>query len=111
MTIDPVDLDQHRSMAGRMATEIRRHSVKDLKAYQEARRRDCEELEARFLAEPATTWPAAVAEAEYLIRLYSETTDAKDSHRIKLIEQVLSDLSQMIDREKARDAGTTSGGN
>lgn len=96
---DPVDLDERRSSAGRMATNIRRHSLKDFEADQESLRRRQEELETQLLAEPAETWPEAAAKAQYLLRLYAATNEAQDGRRQKLIERALGDLARLMDRD------------
>ena len=99
MNDDPVDLDIRRSEAGRMATNIRRHALKDFEAAQESLRRQQEELETQLLAEPAETWLEVSAKAQYLIRLYSQTADGQDSRRKMLIARVLADLARLRDRE------------
>lgn len=99
MNDDPVDLDEHRTSAGKIATNIRRHSLHDFEADQEALRRRQEELEAQLLAEPAETWPEAAAKAQYLLRLYASTNEAQDARRQKLIERALGDLARLIERE------------
>lgn len=99
MTDNPIDLDTHRSAAGKMATDIRRHALQDFEADREALRRRQEELETQLLAEPAETWPEAAVKAQYLIRLYASTADAQDARRKKLIERALGDLARLIDRE------------
>lgn len=100
MEDDPVELDGRRSAAGRIATEIRRHSLKDFEADHEALRRRQEELETQLLAEPADNWPDAAAKAQYLIRLYAGTPEAQDPRRKKLIERALADLARLIERSE-----------
>ena len=102
MNDKPVDLDDRRSTSERMATNIRRHSLKEFEADQESLRRRQEELEAQLLAEPAVTWPEAAAKAQYLIRLYSKTPDGQDIRRQKLIERALGDLARLIDDDGER---------
>jgi len=97
---DPVELDEHRSTAGKMAADIRRRSVRDFEADQEALRRRQQELEAQLLAEPAENWLDAAAKAQYLIRLYAGTAEGQDARRRKLIERALGDLARLSDREK-----------
>jgi hypothetical protein len=99
---DPVDLDGRRSTAGRMATNIRRHSLKDFEAAQVSLRRQQEELETQLLAEPAETWQEAAAKAQYLIRLYAQTTEGQDSRRQKLIERALGDLVRLMESDSDR---------
>lgn len=100
MTDDPVELDERRSAAGKIATEIRRHSLQEFEADQEALRLRQAELEAQLLAEPSHTWPEAAAKAQYLIRRYAETAEAQDARRQKLIERALSDLARLVEHEK-----------
>jgi hypothetical protein len=102
MTNDPVDLDRHRGMAAQQATEIRRQSIEEFQADQEALRRRQEELEAFLVAAPAETWQEAAAKAQYLIRLYAATPEAQDERRKELIAHALGDLSRLCDREKDR---------
>ena len=99
MTDDAINLDQHRGAAGRMASEIRRHCLKEFEADQQALRRRQEELEAQLLAEPAETGPGAAAKAQYLIRRYACTSEAQDARRKQLIERALGDLARLIESE------------
>lgn len=99
MNDDPVELDDRRSTAGRMATSVRRHSLKEFEAAQEALRRRQEELEAQLLVEPAETWSEAATKAQYLIRLYAQTTEGQDARRKKLIDRALGDLARLMDRD------------
>ena len=99
MNDDPVDLDDRRSTAGQMATDIRRHSLKDFEAAQVSLRRQQEELETQLLAEPAETWAQAAAKAQYLLRLYAHTSEAQNALRQKLIERALGDLARLMDRD------------
>jgi hypothetical protein len=99
MTDDPIDLDGHRTSAGRIATDIRRHALQEFEADRLALRRRQEELEAQLLADPAETWPEAAAKAQYLIRLYATTADAQDARRKQLIARALADLARLIERD------------
>ena len=104
MTDDPVELDTRRSNEGMMATELRRHSLKDFEADQAALRSRQEDLEAQLVAEPARTWAEAGAKAQYLIRRYAETSEAQDARRQKLIQRALSDLARLIEGEESHEA-------
>lgn len=99
MNDDPVELDARRSTAGRMATNMRRHSLKEFEADQESLRRRQEELETQLLAEPAETWSEAAVKAQYLIRLYAQTAEGQDARRQQLIERALGDLARLMDRD------------
>jgi LPPG:FO 2-phospho-L-lactate transferase len=68
MEDEPVELDRHRSSAGKMASELRRHAIRDSEADQQALRLQHHELEAQLLAETSRTWPEVAAKAQYLIR-------------------------------------------
>ncbi|MFV1465895.1 MULTISPECIES: hypothetical protein [unclassified Phaeobacter] len=59
MTEEPVDLDARRSAEGQIATDIRRHALKDFKADQRKLRLREEELEMKLLAKPASSWHEA----------------------------------------------------
>lgn len=98
MNDEPVELDTRRSAENRMATDIRRHSLKDFEADQEALRRRRDELENQLMAEPADSWEEAAVKAQYLIRRYAETSEAQDARRQKLIARALADLARLMDR-------------
>lgn len=100
MTDEPVNLDGRRSAAGQMAADLRRHSLKDFEAAQDALRRRQEELEAQLMAEPAETWPEAAVKAQYLIRLFARTGEAQDPRRQKLIERALGDIARLLNRDE-----------
>ena len=94
MADDPVDLDEHRGMAARKATEIRRrHS--EVQADQAALRQRQAEFEAFLVAAPATTWAEAAAKARYLIQLFAATQEGQDARHQKLIASVLDDLARL----------------
>lgn len=102
MTDDPIDLDKRRGMAAQKATVDRRQQLADFQSCQEALRRHQEELEGMLLAAPAENWPEAAAKAEYVIRLFAETTDGQDPRRQQLAANVLDDFSRLGDLEKER---------
>ncbi|UWQ56014.1 hypothetical protein [Leisingera caerulea] len=101
MTEEPVDLDARRSAESQIATDIRRHALKDFEADQRKLRLRQEELEVQLLAEPASNWHEAAIKAQYLIRRYSETGDARDARRQRLIERALGDLARLIEEEES----------
>lgn len=98
MTDDLVDLDEHRSMAAKKATDLRRQRLHEFEADQAALRGRQEELEQLLLATPAATWQEAAAKAKYLIQLFAETPEAQDPRRKKLIAHALDDLARLCDR-------------
>ena len=100
MVDDPVDLDEHRSMAAQIATDIRRQRLHESQADLTALRRRQDELEKFILAAPAETWPEAAAKAQYLIQLLAGTPESQDPHRKELVAHVLADLTRLRDRAK-----------
>ncbi len=94
MTDRPVDLDQHRGVAARKETEIRR-LLREVQADQAALQVRQEELESFMVAADAATWPEVGAKARYLIQLYALTPEAQDPRRQKLIAGVLADLARL----------------
>ncbi len=102
MTDDPVDLDKHRGMAAREATEFRRQRLHEFQADQAALRRRQEELEQLLQAAPAETWPEAAAKARYLIKLFASTPEAQDPRCKELITRALDDLARLCDCAKEK---------
>lgn len=96
MTDDPVDLDHHRSSAGKIASEIRRHAIRESEGDQESARLRQEELEAQLAASAARTWPEVAIKFQYLIRLYAETPEAQDARLRKLIDRSLADIARLL---------------
>lgn len=99
MTQEPVDLDEWRSAESQIAIGIRRHALKAFEAAQRKLRLREEALEVQLLAKPATTWHEAAIKAQYLIRRYSETADAQNARRQRLIERTLGDLARLREWE------------
>lgn len=105
MRDDPVDLDEHRSVAAQNATRVRRQHFPAFHADQMAVRHHRQELEKLFLpplvlASPAQTWPEAAAKAQYLIQLFAATPEAQDRRHQWLIANALDDLSRLCDDAK-----------
>ncbi len=94
VTDEPIDLDEHRGMAARRETEIRR-LLHDVQADHAALRLRQEELEAVMVSADAETWPEAGVKARYLIELYAATAEAQDPRRQTLIARVLADLARL----------------
>jgi|GEM_PF-320897 len=95
----PIALDDRRGMAAQKATVIRREQLRQFQADQRALQRRQEELEALLLAAPAETWPAAAAKAIYLIQLYATTPEAGEPRRKRLIDETLTDLQCLSERD------------
>ena len=98
-----IQLDEHRGLSERKATEIRR-LLQSVEADQSALRVRLEELEVQLAAAPASTWPEAADKARYLIGLFAATTAARDPRRKKLIANVLEDMRRLTDAETTQDA-------
>jgi hypothetical protein len=70
MSDEPLDLDKHRGMAARKATDIRRvlakveNNARDLRDRQGV-------LENQLLSVPAASWPEVAATGCYLLKLYA----------------------------------------
>lgn len=96
----PVELDEHRGTAARKETDSRRLRLRRFQADQEALRRQQEELERHLMAAPAETWPEAAAKAEYLIRLFAATPEARDQRRQQLVAHALDDLARLCERDR-----------
>lgn len=99
MIDEPVDLDEHRSSTGMIATNLRRHSLKKFEADQASLRQMQSELEIQLAVEPAETWPDAAKKAQYLIRLFAHTAEGRDARRRKLIDRALADLARLIEEK------------
>ncbi|MEQ9121555.1 MAG: hypothetical protein RIM80_03195 [Alphaproteobacteria bacterium] len=99
----PIALDDRRGMAAQKATVIRREQLQQFQSDQQALQRRQDELEALLLAAPAETWPGAAAKAIYLIQLYAATQDAAEPRRKRLVEQTLSDLQRLSERDDPPD--------
>jgi hypothetical protein len=95
MSETPIDLDKHRGLAAQKATDIRRvvadveASAKLLREYQAA-------VELQLLTVPATSGPAAVAKARYVLNLYAADLAPTDTHHRDLVTAVLADLTRLV---------------
>jgi hypothetical protein len=94
MTERTISLDEHRGMAARTATEIRR-ALHDVEIDQADLRRRQAELEKFLVAAPALGWPEAAEKARYLIGLFAATAEARDPRRCQLIASVLDDFERL----------------
>lgn len=94
MTDNPVELDEHRGMAAQKSTETRRrlHAVKADQAALQCRQ---EEFERHAVAAPSASWSEAAAKAQYLIKLFAATPEARNPRRQKLIANVLDDFARL----------------
>ena len=98
MTDSPIELDKHRGMAAQKATDIRR-VIADVEANAKLLRDKQGVVEIEILAQPATSWPEAVAKARYVLNLYSAGLPASDTHHRDLVSAVLADLTRLSREE------------
>ncbi len=94
MTGKPIDLDQHRGMQAQVATDLRRLRT-EVEANERALRLRQDELEARLVAAPATSWAEAAEKVRYVLSLYSATLSAQDTRARSLVTAVLEDLERL----------------
>jgi hypothetical protein len=95
MVDHPTNLDEHRGMAARVATELRRMRV-EVEMDQAALRERRENLEKFLTAAPAAGWPEAVEKASYLLSLFAETPAGADPRRKSLIRSVMADFDRLL---------------
>jgi len=94
---EPLDLDKHRGMAAKKATEIRRvlaeveNNARQLRERQSA-------LEDQLLSVQAASWPEAAAKARYILNLYAAGLAPGDSHHRDLVAAVLDDFARLADK-------------
>ena len=94
MTDKPLDLDKHRGMAARKATDIRRalteveNNARDLRDRQAV-------LENQLLTVPAASWPEAAAKARYILTLYAASLSPDDTHHRDVVAAVLADFVRL----------------
>lgn len=95
MSESPIDLDKHRGMAAQKATDIRR-VLAEVEANAKLLRDKQGVVEIQLLAEPAASWPEAVAKARYVLNLYSASLGPTDTHHRDLVAVVLADLTRLL---------------
>ena len=93
VTETPIELDRHRGMAAQKATDIRR-VLADVEANAKRLRDEQRSVEIQILTGPAMSWPDAVAQARYVLNLYSAGLAPTDTHRRDLVAAVLADLTR-----------------
>jgi hypothetical protein len=95
MSESPIDLDKHRGMAARKATDIRR-GLAEVEANAKLLRDKQGAVEIQIVAAPATSWPEAVAKESYVLNLYSASLAPTDTHHRDLVAAVLADLTRLL---------------
>ncbi|MET1026635.1 MAG: hypothetical protein ABWY00_05680 [Dongiaceae bacterium] len=94
MTDDTVNLDAHRGMTAQHETELRRQAFNVQRDQGLLREREAQ-LEAFFLASPATTWPEAADKASYLIRRLVDLSCTHDPRLLSLAENIAEDFRRL----------------
>jgi hypothetical protein len=95
MADQPTSLDEHRGMAAKVATELRRRQA-EVEADQAALRQRRDDLEKLLAAAPSANWAEAVEKARYLLSLFAETPAAADPRRQRLIKDLLADFERLL---------------
>lgn len=96
----PVDLDEHRGMAGKKATRDRREQLTRIQEDQASVLVRQNEMKNFLLAQSAETWPQAAAKARHLIQLFGETSEAQAPRRKLIITTTLEDLERLCAHSK-----------
>jgi hypothetical protein len=89
------NLDDHRGLTARAATELRRMRA-EVEADQAQLRHRRSELEKLLTAAPAANWAEAVEKTRYLLSLFAETPAAADPRRQKLLNDLLLDFDRLL---------------
>lgn len=102
MTDGPINLDGHRSVAGRRETEMRRRPANSQQTPTLPPQPHLESLGDQMLAEPARTWAEVVAKWRFLLDRYAATPEAEDERIQKLIKRALGDMERLRKREERK---------
>jgi hypothetical protein len=94
MTDEPLDLDKHRGMAARKATELRRALAEVENNARDLRERQAH-LENELLSAPAASWPEAAAKARYVLNLYAAGLPPEDARHRALVAAILEDFARL----------------
>ena len=94
MSSEPLDLDNHRGMAARKATDLRRalaaveNNARDLRERQAS-------LESQLLSVPADTWQEAAVKARYVLNLYAASLPPDDTRHRDLVTAIFDDFARL----------------
>ena len=94
----PTELDTHRGLVARKATELRRLRIEVENEHAALKIRQ-EELEKFFLAAPAQNWSEAVEKTRYLLGLLALSSAAQDSRRQELIKRLHADFDRLLNEQ------------
>jgi hypothetical protein len=93
MSNDPINLDEHRGASSRLTAKIRQQLLRDFQIEQTELRLRQDELESILSSAPSETWTEVADKAQYLLKLYAVSPEAKDPHRQSLIARTLSECA------------------
>ena len=103
MVQKPIDLDGHRSTAGKRESEMRRRPANTQSRQNETVPPDDLGPGAPRLAEPAQSWIEVMEKWRFLLERYASSPDAMDSETQTLIQSALSDMSRLSEGEPANN--------
>jgi hypothetical protein len=96
------ELDTHRGIAARKATELRRLRI-EVETEHAALKHRQEELEKFFLAAPAQNWSEAIEKTRYLLGLFAVTSAAQDPRRQELIKRLQADFDRLLGEQNSHE--------
>lgn len=102
MTDRPIDLDGHRTVEGKISSELRRQAVNNDTAPDPHMIVADIEIDAALAVQPARTWIEVMEKASFLLTRYAATREAEDPRIQKLIKRAESDLARLRKREETR---------
>lgn len=102
VTDRPIDLDGHRTVEGKIRSELRRKAVNRDTAPDARPITAGNDIDAALLVQPARTWIEAMEKAAFLLRRYEATREADDPRIQKLIKRAQSDLARLRKREETQ---------
>lgn len=100
MTERPINLDDRRTIVGKLHTELRRGAANTGSLPRAGSQAAGAEIDAALRAGPARTWIEAMEKACFLLNRYSATPEARDVRIRKLIRSLLNDLAQLKKHEE-----------
>jgi hypothetical protein len=97
MNDKPLDLDSHRGMAARKATDIRR-ALAEVESHARELRGRQSALESSLVSVTATSWPEAAAKARYVLELYAASLPPEDTKHRDLVAAILDDFARLTEQ-------------
>ena len=97
MSDEPLDLDKHRGMAAKKATDLRR-ALAEVETHARELRERRAEIERHLLSSPATTWVEASIKARYVLKLYAAGLPSEDTKHHALVKAILDDFAKLTEQ-------------